>query len=552
MRRAYVVAALILLPGPQARGADRMQAKLDKAILYLDAGELNKALDLFSDVWLEGNAEQKAIAIEHLHMMVEDVGGASGNPGSRTGPTADDFFRQARSAKPVLEVVHSRRGKKAAKASAPPKTTVQSVTIGARKPSVDPETALASAAPAMAAGKAMPMPAPGIDPAVLEQERREKAELKARIAALEGELAGAKKTAEQQKTKAEEAAKMQARVEALQQELARSREANKKIQEQTEAEKKAARLEAAAKLDRLEQELAKSRESAKRMQDHSAAEKAAKLQMNAKVAKLEQDLIRSRESAKKLQEEAEAEKALQAQEAKLKQKKLEHELAESRRLAKKLKEEVEEERALSAPVSRSESIDIASLPKDEAAYGIQAPVRTKAFVAKQRAAAAAAAEITAREEGAALETNVKRAKQAYVPEEDPYDVGDRREGGGGGRHKAKGARLAIEDATEAEVEKTKEEVRDINFAENNMELTPESSKLLESLKPLFAKEPAEVVVRGFASPMETNPERLAKVRAKLIEKLVRRQFDVPSDRISSEWGVGIGNEDQKVTLVIRR
>ncbi len=102
-----------------------------------------------------------------------------------------------------------------------------------------------------------------------------------------------------------------------------------------------------------------------------------------------------------------------------------------------------------------------------------------------------------------------------------------------------------DDGSESESE---EKVMEISFKENDMSMPDDLVNAVEGVGKILSKNSDEVIVRGFSSPMEINPENIAKVRAKLVEKILRKKGKVSASRISVEWGVGINKNDQRVVI----
>ncbi|MBI4052087.1 MAG: OmpA family protein [Elusimicrobia bacterium] len=117
------------------------------------------------------------------------------------------------------------------------------------------------------------------------------------------------------------------------------------------------------------------------------------------------------------------------------------------------------------------------------------------------------------------------------------------------------APISIEDPTSEEGKKFGTEqgqTKELPFKANGTELEPAGERAVEETVRLLSAPSSKVIVRGFASPMESNSEDLAKVRAKLVERLLKKKYDVPSKKIVVEWGVGVNQEDQRVLLSIHQ
>jgi len=110
--------------------------------------------------------------------------------------------------------------------------------------------------------------------------------------------------------------------------------------------------------------------------------------------------------------------------------------------------------------------------------------------------------------------------------------------------------FVVEDAYTIENEPPDEFVSEVCFKINELELAGDAMPAVAAAAEQLPRG-ASLTVRGLSSPYEKNAESLSMIRAKLIERLLKKKFDVPSAKMNVEWGVGVNQDDRKVLLLVR-
>ncbi|HAT73364.1 MAG TPA: hypothetical protein DCS63_11175 [Elusimicrobia bacterium] len=118
------------------------------------------------------------------------------------------------------------------------------------------------------------------------------------------------------------------------------------------------------------------------------------------------------------------------------------------------------------------------------------------------------------------------------------------------RLKGKKKGFVIEDAYEVEDEAQDEFVSEVRFKADELELAGDAMSAVEAAAKKISKG-GTLTVRGLSSPSEKNAENLSKIRAKLVERLLKKKYDIPSGKMTVEWGIGVNRDDQKVLLIVR-
>ncbi|HAH31682.1 MAG TPA: hypothetical protein DCL44_05145 [Elusimicrobia bacterium] len=113
------------------------------------------------------------------------------------------------------------------------------------------------------------------------------------------------------------------------------------------------------------------------------------------------------------------------------------------------------------------------------------------------------------------------------------------------------AGFTIEDDLAQEEELSAEPVREVFFETDAVEIADAQISAMEQASKLWETNSGIMTVRGLASPSESNPDNLSKIRAKIVAHLLKQKFHIPSAKIQVEWGVGANQEDQRVLMIVR-
>jgi hypothetical protein len=90
---------------------------------------------------------------------------------------------------------------------------------------------------------------------------------------------------------------------------------------------------------------------------------------------------------------------------------------------------------------------------------------------------------------------------------------------------------------------------ELRFEENSVSLGAGQLAILAGAAEQLRPGALRVRVKGFSGPQERKPEKLARVRAEVVCRILARKMKIPRDRLVCEWGIGLDKSDQRVLLL---